>query len=221
MPLDAIRSSSGLDDAPHHQLACRLQSTIEVNRRQNCLQGVHQQGCLVAAAAFLFASSQVQVVAQLQFLGHSNQMPFADQVGTEFGEFALSKRGQAVVELFGGDESEDRVPEELQLFVVSHARAAGCLQGFEFACLGAMGQGLLQQLRPLELVPEAGLQERNVARLHGLGFGLRTSDIRRQPPDLRPAIPEAGSEVRSPTSGFIYFGGAGFCALAGGLPPVN
>ncbi len=77
------------------------------------------------------------------------------------------------------------------MFVISDARSPGCLQGFEFARLGAMGQGLLQQFQVLEGVSEAGLQERNVARLHGEDriFGRRTSAIRLQPSYLSP-IPE-------------------------------
>jgi hypothetical protein len=47
------------------------------------------------------------------------------------------------------------------------SRRASRLQGFQLARLGAVGQGLLQQFRPLEMVRESGLQERNVTRLHG------------------------------------------------------
>ena len=79
-------------------------------------------------------------------------MLFADQVGPELGEFSLSKTGKAVEQFFRGDKSQDGVSQKLQLLVVSHPRPAGRLQRFQFACLGTVGQGLLQQLRPLEMV---------------------------------------------------------------------
>ena len=161
-----------------HQAACGVQSAIKVDGRQDSLQRIHQQGSLVAAAALLLASPQVQVVPQLQLLGHSNQMLFAYQVGPELGEFSLAKAGKAVEELLRGYKSQDGVSQKFQLLVVAHARTAGRLQGLQFARLGTVGQGLLQQFHPLEVVPQSGLQERNVTRLHGESdLGPRTSDL--------------------------------------------
>ena len=149
-----------------HQAARGVQSAIEVNSRQDSLQCVHQQSSLVAAAAFLLASPQVQVVPQLQLLGHSDQMLFAYQVGPELGEFSLAKAGEPVEEFFCGYKSQDGIPQEFQLLVVAYARTAGRLQRLHFASLGTVGQGLFQQLYPLETVTQCRLQQRNVTRFH-------------------------------------------------------
>ena len=193
--MDAIRSSSGIDDGLQHQAARRIQSAIEVDGRQDSLQGIHQQGGLVAAATLFFASPQVQVVSQLQFLGHSDQMLFADQVGPELGEFSLAKAGKAVEQFFGGDKSQDGVSQKLQLFVVSHPRPAGRLQRFQFARLGTVGQGLLQQFRPLEMVSQgrlAGAQCHVASWLVTSDDGPQTSDfglqtVRLRTSDLNPS----------------------------------
>ena len=101
-----------------------------------------------------------------QLLGHSDQVFFADQVRPELGEFSLSKTGKPVEQFLRSDKSQDGVSQELQLLVVSHPRRPSRLQRFQFARLGTVGQGLFQQLRPLEMVRESSLQERNVTRFH-------------------------------------------------------
>ena len=55
------------------------------------------------------------------------------------------KLGKRLNSSSGGYKSKDGISQELHLLVVAHARAAGRLQGFQLACLGAVGQGLLQQ----------------------------------------------------------------------------
>src|SRR6476660_3220477 len=105
-------------------------------------------------------------------------------MGPELGEFSLPKTGKPVEQFFRSDKSQDGVSQKLQLLVVSHPRRASRLQRFQFARLGTVGQGLLQQLRPLELVRESGLQERDGTWLHD--WWLRASDFGRQTSNLRP-----------------------------------
>ena len=162
LPFDAIRSNSGVTMAAQHESPRRLQSRVQIDGGQNRFQRVHQKRGLVAAAAFFLAPSQVQIVSQLQFLGHADQVLFAHQVGSQLGEFSFAKAGKAIEQFFGGDKSEDGIAHKLQLFVVADARASGGLQRFQFAGLGAVGQGLLQQFGTRELVSQGGLQERNV-----------------------------------------------------------
>src|ERR1700730_4192535 len=122
-------------------------------------------------------------------------MLFAYQVGPELGEFSLTKAGEPVAQLLGSNKSQDGVAQELHLLIVAHSGAAGCLQCFQLPRLRTMGQGLLQQLWPLEAVAQSCLQLRDVPRLHDCGDRRRTSDFGPR------QVPEAGvrglmSEVR-------------------------
>ena len=82
LPFDADPFQLRGDDGLQHKAARRFEAAIEVDGGQNRLQGVHQEGRLVAASALFLASPQVQVVPQLQFLRHPDQMLFADQMGS-------------------------------------------------------------------------------------------------------------------------------------------
>src|ERR1700687_694077 len=135
-------------------------------------------------------------------------MLFAYQVGPELGEFSLTKAGEPVAEFLCGYKTKDSIAQKFHLLIVAHARTASRLQRLKLARLGTVGQGLLQQLYPLEAVAQSCLQQRNVTRLHDLvrDIGLRTSDIGLQTSDLSfLQIPEGWdpmSEVCSPMSGF-------------------
>ena len=84
------------EDLAHHEFARRFQAAIQVDRRQNCLQCVHQQGRLAPATAFFLSPPQPQVMSQLQPLRHPDQVPFAHHVGPQFGEFAFAKMREAL-----------------------------------------------------------------------------------------------------------------------------
>src|SRR5579862_6762066 len=121
-------------------------------------------------------------------------MLFAYQVGAEFGKLSFAKAGKAVAKLFGSDEPKDGIPQKLHLLVVTHTGTACRLQGLQFARLGAVGQGLRQQLRPLEAMSQGRLQQRNVTRLHDLEERPRTPDPRKS---VRSGVRGLRSEVRS------------------------
>src|SRR4029077_20945344 len=106
-------------------------------------------------------------------------MLFADQVGPEFREFSFTKAGKPVTEFLRGDKSQDGVAQKFHLLVVTHPGTARRLQRLKLARLGTVGQGLFQQLYPLEAVAQRYLQQRDVTRLHDLvrGVGPRTSDL--------------------------------------------
>src|SRR6202022_4242607 len=78
-------------DFAHHELARRLESSIQIYRRQDGFQRIDQQSRLAASSALFFASPQSQVVAKFQLLRYLDQMPFADQVGAKFGKLAFPK----------------------------------------------------------------------------------------------------------------------------------
>ena len=99
-------------------------------------------------------------MSQLQFLGYPDQMLFAHQVRPQFGEFTFAKTGKAMEKFFRRHKSQDRISQEFELFVISYTRAAG---GFQFPRLGAVGQGLFQQLHALEVISQRDLQDRNVS----------------------------------------------------------
>ena len=58
-----------------------------------------------------------------------------------------------------GDESQDRVSQELKLLVIPHPAALECC--LKLPRLGSMSKGLLQQLRSNEAVAQHGLQRGN------------------------------------------------------------
>jgi hypothetical protein len=64
---------------------------------------------------------------------------------------------------FRRHKSQDGISQEFELFVISYTRAAGGVHGFQFPRLGAVGQGLFQQLHALEVISQRDLQDRNVS----------------------------------------------------------
>ena len=88
--------------------------------------------------------------SQLEPLGVVGEGGAADQLRLELGKLALRQLGVALVEPLGRDQPEHRVAQELQpLVVLRHPLLVG---------EGAVGQGELQQVQPLEAVPEALLE---------------------------------------------------------------
>ena len=59
-------------------------------------------------------------MSQIQLLRNSDQVPLANQMGTQFGELSLAKIGQPLKQLLTGNQAENRVPKKLQLLVVPH-----------------------------------------------------------------------------------------------------
>src|SRR5277367_4535166 len=52
-----------IDDMIDNDPSYRVQSAIEVNGRQDCLQSIYQQGWLIPASTLFFAAAQVKVGA--------------------------------------------------------------------------------------------------------------------------------------------------------------
>src|SRR5712691_8651707 len=107
-------------------------------------------------------------MTEFQLLCHPDKMLFAYQVSPQFGKLSFPKMGEAMEQLLGGNESQNRISQKLELLVVTHAAAFECLQRFQFPGLGSMGQCLLEQCRPREAVPQNCFQYRDVPGLHDL-----------------------------------------------------
>jgi len=101
-------------------------------------------------------------VPDFQRLRHTNKMPFAYQVCAQLGKFPFPKQGKAVEQFLCGDETQNRVSQKLQLFIVPHGTIGRGVQGLEFPRLGAMGQSLLQKLKARKVIGQGRFQGRDV-----------------------------------------------------------
>src|SRR5208282_6294890 len=131
-------------------------SAIEIKRRQNRFQRVHQQAGLVAAAAFFFAAAQAHVMTNLQLLRHPQQMPLPDQMRPQLRKMPFLEFGEAMEQRLASDEAEHGIPKELEDLVVATARAAARrpasrAQRFYLARLRTVGKRLIEQFPALEL----------------------------------------------------------------------
>ena len=126
------------------------ESAVQEHCRQHCFHGIGQDGGTTAAAAGILALAQLQVASQIPLLGHQHQTALADQVGTDAGQVAFGQVGEGAVEVVGHDHAQHGVAQKFQAFVAADA-AQVVLVG-----VGAVGQGMIQQLGILELVSQFG-----------------------------------------------------------------
>src|SRR5512139_2348459 len=107
----------GVDEVVH-QLAGGVDAGGLVDRADDGLDGVGEDGVLVATAGRLLAAAEVDVVAQPQGAADVGQRPHVHHGGAQLRELPLAGVGVCVVERRGDDEPEHGVAEELQALVV-------------------------------------------------------------------------------------------------------
>ncbi len=142
--LQPVAQDELVDEPP-----CRLDSTVQVQSRDQSLQCIDQYRTLGAPAAAFLTAAQLQVAAQIQLPGNRQQEGGAHQMCLELGELSLGVRGEALQQPRAHQEPKNRVAKKLQLLVVGRSNAP-------FVGQRAMGQSLAQQF-PL---PEGIAQRR-------------------------------------------------------------
>src|SRR6185295_1683283 len=131
--------------------ARRLEPAVQVDRAEDGLERVGEQGRLRPASRALLADAELELFAELQALRIGRQDRAAHELGLELREVSFGHAGMALVEPLDGDEREHRVAQELEPFVV-------LLAPLMFVGGGSVGHREVEQLGPLELVAEAFLE---------------------------------------------------------------
>src|ERR1035438_4138283 len=108
----------GRQRAANQKFARCVYTAIQVDGSEYGLERVHQETLLAPASRRFLAAAQLKVAAQLEFLSDGHQMGGADQVILQEGKLALAEPFVAVEERFADQQSEDRVPQELEAFVI-------------------------------------------------------------------------------------------------------
>src|ERR1700693_5430994 len=96
-------------------------------------------------------------------------MPFAHQVGPQLRKLSFPELREAVKQRLARNESENRVSQKFELFVVTHPCSLGRLERFPLARLGGVGQRLFEQFRANESILESFLQQSDVPWFHVIG----------------------------------------------------
>ena len=151
-----------------------LDATVEIDGRDERFVAVSQQRQLAAAARFLLATPQEQVVAERQPLGLAAERCGRHQRRLYLRLLPFVVGGKFAEQHVGDDEAEHRVAEELERLVVGDA-AADILVGTR-----RVGHGVLEQAAVAEPVLDGALQllefVTQADHLSGLQFGAMAFD---------------------------------------------
>jgi len=156
------------------EFARRMHAAIQVDRRNQRLQRVHQQRLLVPAAAHLLAAAKLQILAQAQPEGHLVQPGGADQVCPQLRQPAFGRVRMFLQQILADQKAQHRVAQEFQLLVVTLRRRAG--GGRLLVYVRTVRQGAAEQVPVGEPVTRRGLQGLQI-RLHPLLYGLGASGL--------------------------------------------
>src|SRR5664280_749371 len=131
--------------------ALRLgQTAVEVDRTDQRLGGVGQDGPLGPAPGLVLTPTQAEMLVDPQVEGHFGQYPGVDHRRPDLGHQAVGELRAGPVGVLGHHQAQYGVPQELEALV-----------GRQTALLGAprpMGEGLVQQSRVDEPVVDPAIQ---------------------------------------------------------------
>jgi hypothetical protein len=113
-------------EQPVHQPVGHVQALVQVDRADDRLEGVREDGRLVPAPGALLALAQAHVGPELEPAGDAGQGPHVDHRGAQLGQLALGQVGILPEEGVRHDQAEHRVAQELQPLV---GRQAAVLVG--------------------------------------------------------------------------------------------
>src|SRR5512133_3601793 len=132
------------------------QALVDVDGPEHGLEGVGQDGGLVAPARQLLAPAQAYGVAHAQLAGHLGQHVHVHRGRPQLGQLALGQVGEGAVDDVGDDQAEHGVAQELEPFVGGQAAV---LVG-----VAAVREGPDVQLLTAEADPEGLLDRRPLTR---------------------------------------------------------
>ena len=89
------------------------ESTIEVERGDDSLEGIGEKSGFSAATALFFTATETKERAEVDASGNLAEMTATDERGTEACEFTFARVGKAPEERFGDGQTEDCVADEL------------------------------------------------------------------------------------------------------------
>jgi len=141
------REAPGVPLAHHRERG--FGAGVEADGAQHRLHGVGEYRVALAPPARGFARAEPERGAQPELAPDPGQRLAAHQADPQAVQLPLAQRGVARIELRRDAEVQHRVAEELEAFVVAGAEAR-------------VRQRQFQQVAARELVPDAGLQARQV-----------------------------------------------------------
>src|SRR5262249_52033191 len=109
---------------PQHHATGLVNSAIKIDCAENRFQSIHQQGLFHAPAGLFLAPSQLQVDAQTNLFGILHEVRRTYKEALQFRKLSLCETWVSSEEVVADQKSQDRVTEELELFVVSLSRAS-------------------------------------------------------------------------------------------------
>ena len=128
------------------QAAGRLHAAVKIDRRKDGFHGVCQNGRTPAAAAGLLALAKLQIIAQMQALGHLVQALLAHQRCSDAGQIALRQVGILGKQIVRRHQAQHGVAQKLQPFIAADT-AEAMLVG-----IGAVIQRGAQQLPVMKCI---------------------------------------------------------------------
>ena len=134
------------------QAACGGKPAVEIDRGDDRLGRVREDGRTGASAAGLLTVAQLEVAAQLQLLRDLMQALLANERRADARQLALGRVGMPRKKILRRDEAEHAVAQKLQP-LVAHALRAAVLVG-----IGAVAQSLGEQGSAAEAVAQLTFQ---------------------------------------------------------------
>ncbi len=112
-----------LEQRPHHCPAF-VETGIQVNRRDQRLERIGENGFAPKTAALEFARAELELVAQLKLARDRRQRLPVDQLRAQARKLTLAGIRVSLVKQLGHDHAKQRVAEEFHPLVVRLAHAA-------------------------------------------------------------------------------------------------
>ena len=160
LPVETVESTQGaLKARSHmgdHHGARRLHAAVEVDRAEHRLEGVGQDGVLIATSGGPLTAAEVDVLSETERTRDLGEGALVDHRLAQVGEGPLGEIGEPLEDQIGDHETEDGIAEELETLV---ALGIGL-----FSDPGAMAEGAPQQSNVVEPMPEGVLEGGEVRR---------------------------------------------------------
>ena len=93
-------------------------TAVEVDGREERLQGIGQDGTALLSPAAKFTRSQPKIISEAQFTCNFGERVPLHQSGTQPAQLAFVGLGETAEQSLGNNGTEYGVPEELEPFVV-------------------------------------------------------------------------------------------------------